>query len=71
MMEWIELSKERPSSDIIAYVTNVHAGFSCYIAIYDEKLEFFRSHSPYEKISYPLEVTHWIELPTAHVLHQK
>ena len=65
MNEWISVKEGKPEQDGLVYVTNTKAGVHCYMALYYKGHDFFQEYNPQQYQNPPIEVTHWVYLPTA------
>lgn len=65
---WLDIRTHVPARGMKCYVTNVKAGFLCWVAAYNEEIHTFISWpigtlSIRDEVRIPLEVTHWYPLP--------
>lgn len=73
-LEWIDVKQNRPLKDSVILVTNIRTSNQIYLATYIDGQDVFyvrTEHPSYQRI-YPLDITHWMDLPEPpRCLHKK
>jgi hypothetical protein len=62
LMDWKDISKEKPSDNCLCIVVNVKFSRLVYLARY-ECLGYFVTYRLNNSDDYPLDITHWIKVP--------
>lgn len=61
-MKWKSISESKPNKNCVCWVTNTKFTQQCKVVLYNVYIDcFYKSNEPDER--FPLEVTHWVELP--------